>query len=295
MNNIINISSDNIAGKCDYKCSYTYDYLDTTLVANNNSNMISLINNGIDPVVTYNNNNYMVSSTMIVSPSLHKYNNNKTDGEILIEHMPIQGGKKMYVCIPITQSTDFSSASVTIGLIIAAVQASAPDTDNSVAINTGNFNLNSFIPEGPFYSYVGYDLNNNVSDFVAFGIEDAIPLNQSIFSTLTEIIQPISVKMKGGNLFFNENGPNSSTTTPDTNVLDTNVLDTNVLDTNVLDTNVLDTNGDSTSSPFIDNEMISSIIQIILNCLFFFALFYIINFLFNYLLSGVNPKIYSIT
>ena len=107
MNNIINISSDVIAGKCDNKCSYVYDYLNTNLVIKKDTNMITIINEGIEPVVKYNNNNYMVSSTMLVTPSLHKFNNNKTDGEILIEHMPIQGGKKMYVCIPIKESLDF--------------------------------------------------------------------------------------------------------------------------------------------------------------------------------------------
>ena len=42
MNNIINISSDKIAGKCDNKCSYVYDYLNTDLVAKKEKNMITI-------------------------------------------------------------------------------------------------------------------------------------------------------------------------------------------------------------------------------------------------------------
>ena len=334
MNNIINISSDNISGKCDFKCSYTYNYLNTNVVAKKNSNMISLINDGIEPVVTYNNNNYMVSATMIVSPSLHKFNNNKTDGEILIEHMPIQGGQKMYVCIPITQSADFSNASVIIALVIESIKADAPAENDTIRVTSDNFNLNSFVPKGQFYSYSGYDLNEDVSDFVVFGIENAITMNQSIFNSLTEIIQPISALMKGGDLFLNEKGPNVSTSdvgTSDVGTSDVGTsglaisglstsglaisgLSTSGLSTSGLGTSGLGTSGlgtsssssdtpvtaevledDSNSSPFIDNDNISSIIQIILNCLFFFTLFYIINVLFNYLFSSVNNKIYSIT
>ena len=284
MNNIINISSDNISGKCDYKCSYTYAYINTNLVAKKNSNMISIINNGIEPVVTYNNTNYMVSSTMIVSPSLHKFNNNKTDGEILIEHMPIQGGQKMYVCIPITQSINLSNASVTITLVIEAIKAEATTEHAIIRVKTDQFNLNSFIPKGKFYTYSGYDLNNDVSDFVVFGIENAISMNQGIFNLLTEIIQPISAQMKGGNLFVNEQGPRSKTVIPSSS---SKTSGTSRGKPVIVDK--------SNSSPFIDNEMISSILHIILTCLFLFSLFYIINFIFNYLLSGVNPKIYSIT
>lgn len=280
MNNIINISSDNIAGKCDYKCSYIYDYLDTNLVAKNTTHMISIINDGIDPVVIYNNNNYMVSSTMLVSPSLHKFNNNKTDGELLIEHMPIQGGPKMYVCIPIIQSSDFSSASVTIALIIETIKANAPAENDVIRVKSEKFTLNSFIPSGTFYSYSGPDLNNNDSDFVVFGIENAIPMNQSIFNSLTELIQPISIQMTGGELFVNDKGPNVNNAVDRTGDVADDVADT----PKTLDNKM--------SSPFVDTEIISIIIQIILNCLFFFTVFYIINFSFNYLLSGVNNKIY---
>ena len=275
MNNIINISSDNIAGKCDYKCSYIYDYLYTNLVAKHDKNMISIINDGIEPVVKYNNNNYMVSSTMLVSPSLHKFNNKKTDGELLIEHMPIMGGKKLYVCIPIIQSNNFSSASVSIALIIEAIKAESNAENNSIRVKADNFTLNSFIPDGKFYSYSGNDLNGSDADFVVFGIENAIPMNQSIFNSLTELILPISTQMKGGALFVNDKGPNVNEMSPD------------------VTSEVSKQDDDTSSAPFIDTEIISIIIQINLNCLFFFTLFYIINLSFNYMLAGVNNKIYA--
>ena len=286
MNNIINISSDTIAGKCDNKCSYVFDYLNTNLVAKKDKKMITIINDGIEPVVKYNNNNYMVSSTMVVSPSLHKFNNNKTDGEILIEHMPIQGGNKMYVCIPIIQSTNFSSASVIISLIIESIKASANAENNIIQVKADKFSLNSFIPKGTFYSYRGNDLNNSDADFVVFGIENAIPMSQNIFNSLTELIMPSSVQMTGGALFVNDKGTNVNSMFDTTGAITSAAAVTSA---------VVKLVDNKSSAPFIDTEIINIIIQIILNCLFFFTVFYIINFTFNYLLSGVNNKIYVIT
>ena len=284
MNNIINISSNNITGKCDNKCSYVYDYLNTNLVAKSDTNMITIINDGIEPVVKYNDANYMVSSTILVSPSLHKFNNKKTDGEILIEHMPIQGGKKMYVCIPIIESSNFTNASISIALIIESIKAKTTTENNIIPIETDKFTLNTFIPQGKFYSYNGNDLNNVNADFVVFGLENAIPLSQTIFNSLTELIQPIFFKMKGGELFVNDKGASMKK-----EVVDENVVDENVVTIEEDPLALVDNKSTETS---IDSEIISIILQIVLNCLFFFTVFYIINFTFNYMLSGVNNKLY---
>ena len=50
---------------------------------------------------------------------------------------------------------------------------------------------------------------------------------------------------------------------------------------------------DQIGTPTNAVDLAEVIVQIILNCLFFFTLFYIINFLFNYVLSGVNLKMYA--
>ena len=316
MDNIINISSDKISGKCDNKCSYVYDYPSTNLVAKKNKNMITIINDGIEPVVKYNNVNYMVSSTMFVSPSIHKFNNNKTDGEILIEHMPIQGGKKMYVCIPLIESYSFSSASISISLIIESIKANTTEENDIIRITTAMFTLNTFIPQEEFYSYNGNDLNNVNADFVVFGIENAIPLNQNSFNSLTELIKPIIIQMKGGDLFFNDKGTKMNSETAvdafdeedvveedvdeedivEEDVVEEDVDEEDVVEEDVVEDHVVEDKpkvvDDKNKNSFWDNKIISTILTIILNCLFFFVVFYIINFTLNYLLSGVNDKLY---
>ena len=84
--NII-ISSNNISGKCDLKCSYTFKYPETNLTAKNNGSLISLTSdNSTGTPVTYNTEKYVVSNILIVCPSIHEFNNGATAAaEIIIE------------------------------------------------------------------------------------------------------------------------------------------------------------------------------------------------------------------
>ena len=118
---IINISSQTVEGNCNEKCSFKYKYVSTELLVQKKENMIYIVSNNIEPVVKYNNYSYYVSSAFITSPSLHKFNNNRTTGELIIEHMPILGGKKLYVCLPIIQSNNYSESGSTLSVIIQSI------------------------------------------------------------------------------------------------------------------------------------------------------------------------------
>lgn len=274
---IINISSDNISGNCDFKCSYSHNYVENNLVAKNEGDMILLTNDTIQPVVTYNNNNYMLSSIIIVSPSLHKFENSKTDGEILIEHVPVSGGKHLFVCIPLINSSNLSNASVLLTLTIDYVFTNAPNNGNTVNLNIANFNLNTLVPNEPFYSYTGKDMNNYDSDFIVFDIKNAIPLNNNTFNSLTQMITPLSSQMTGTQLFYNKLGKNtiesnastSSTTTPS------------------------DKKIKSTFDVYsvINSDYFITIVQIIINFIFILLLLFILNYLFTYITSIKKNKI----
>ena len=68
------------------------------------------------------------------------------------------------------------------------------------------FNLQNIIPNKPFYSYKESDS----SEWIVFGILEAIPLSSSTLSTLSKIIKPFQLSVTGGALFINSSGPNSS-------------------------------------------------------------------------------------
>jgi carbonic anhydrase len=108
----INISPKNVYGKCDLKCIYNFKYKETNLTVKNNGINISMTcdNTNVPPVM-YNEAKYTVSQIMIFSPSLHLFNENKVDAELIIEHIPETGGQNLFVCIPIIKSSDSSTAS----------------------------------------------------------------------------------------------------------------------------------------------------------------------------------------
>lgn len=203
----INISQQNIYGNCDLKCSYTFKYGETDLIATNNNVMISLTcDKSSVPPVKYNNNNYNVDKINIVSPSLHIFEGSKTSGEIMIEHSPERGGNNLVVCIPIINSGDNTIASNFLTQIINDVSLKAPQNgDTTTIIMSNNFSLNSFIPNKPYFNY-----NYNTNDYIVFGSNYGIPLTSNTLNTLKKMIKPFPLNLFGNYLFYNAKGPNTT-------------------------------------------------------------------------------------
>ena len=203
----MNISRDNVKGKCDLKCSYNFKYSESTTTAKNNGEMLSLTyDNSSATQVLYNNKKYTVTSIYITSPSIHTFNGSTTDAEICIEHTPINGGPQFSVGIPIKSSSDASAASSLLTEIIAAASTSVPTKGNSASLNIDGFSLDKLVPNKPFFSYTSSTDN---TQWIVYGIVDAIPLNSSTLATLGQIITPFPLTMSGDALFYNSTGPNS--------------------------------------------------------------------------------------
>ena len=81
----IDISMSAITGKCDLKCSYSFNYNNSSCIATNRGDYISLsYDKSSKPPVTYNTTNYDVQEVRIYIPSLHSYSGSKSDGELII-------------------------------------------------------------------------------------------------------------------------------------------------------------------------------------------------------------------
>ena len=215
-NNNIDISKYTAGNNiCDLKCAYNFDYPETNLVATNYGSIISFIlDNTTSTPVVYNQQKYSVTSMAILSPSIHYFNGNQTNpagnqvnAEIIINHTPSVSGNSLAVCIPIIQSNDTNEASNLVTNLIQSVANSANQQGQKVNINT-NITLNTIIPNKPFYSYTSSDGNN--TDFIVFGISDAISLNSTSITSLQKFIKPYPLPTPGKNLFYNKNGPNNS-------------------------------------------------------------------------------------
>jgi hypothetical protein len=277
----INISPQNIYGKCDLKCSYNFKYSESNSTATNNGVMISITydNSSVSPV-KYNNEQYNVSSIMIVSPSIHIFNKKKMPGEIIIEHIPVKGGNNLNVSIPFKLSNEITDASNLITEIINTVSTNAPSEGNTTNLNLSNFNLETIIPKKPYYVYT-----NANQDYIVFGDLQAIPLSLSTLEILGQIIKPFSLSTPGEYLFYNSKGPISGIQIGDGIYISCRPTGTSDEETAVTyNKELLNVN----FSNILNNPILNTIIRVLIGCLILIILFYAINIFYNYLSSDAQ-------
>ena len=276
----INISKQNISGKCDLKCAFNFKYSETNLTAKNNGVNIALTPDSSKiPPVTYNNQKYNVSNITIVSPSIHIFNGATAAAEIVIEHIPVQGGAQLNVCVPITTSSNSSNASNLITEVIQSVSSSAPASGETANLNINGFTLQDIVPSKPFYNYSSSSDN---SDWIVFDITNAIPLSSSTITTLQKIIQPFPIPTPGGQLFFNATGPNT------TKIGEGIYISCKPTGSSDEETAVT-YNKNVTTYDFTDiinNKTFQTIMQIIIGCLLFIAIFVAVSYGYSYMVTG---------
>lgn len=284
----INISSTNVKGKCDMKCSYAFKYSESSSTAKNNGVLINLTYDSTSvPPVVYNSEKYIVENINIVSPSIHTFNNVSMPGEIIISHTPQSGGIPLKVCIPFTSSSESSSASQIITDIINKVASNAPSEGNSTNLNM-NFSLQQIVPRKPFFVYTGEYSGGN-SDWVVYGELEAIPLSSTTITTLQQIIQAFPIATPGGDLFYNSKGPISGLQLGDGIYISCQPTGSSEEETSV------EYDKNSTSFDFsniFESPIFKSIIIIIIGCLLLIIIFYGISIFYKYLTTDHElPKL----
>jgi hypothetical protein len=279
MSSSINISSQNITGDCNLKCAYSYDYPNSSTTARNEGFSISLSYDkaNTSPVI-YNTNKYEVDRIIILSPSIHLFNGNQTNAEIIISHRPVVSGPPLWVGIPIIVSGDSTGASNLLNQIITAVSSNVPVQGESTNLNISNFNLNNFIPaKKPLFSYSQGPMN-----WIVFGKENAIGLNQDSLNTLAKVIKPLpGVQAPAGPLvFYNASGATKGLTGGDQIYIDCQPVTTS-------DEQIDVTTTKSSTSFDLNNPTTLLILQILISCILFFLLLFGIHYGLKYI-SNVN-------
>ena len=208
----IDISMSKITGNCDLKCSYSFNYNNSSCLATNRGNYISIsYDKSSSPPVLYNTLQYDVKEIRLYIPSLHSYNDSKKDGELIIIHTSNTGAIPLLVCIPIKSNNVSSPSALFFNKIINTVASSAPSKDEATNVNIPNFNLNLLVPKKPFFSYSATEpyqpCSENV-DYIVF--EVSLDIMPDSLKKLQSIIQsnPYDIKT-GPNLFYNEKGSTS--------------------------------------------------------------------------------------
>jgi len=201
----------------------------------------------------------------------------------MIEHTPSIGGQPLFVGIPITESSESSTASNLLNEIINAVSNNAPSQGDSTNLNITHFTLNDIVPEKPFFSYTGKDEAN----WIVFGFQDAIPLSTSILNTLGEIIKPFSLPTQGKGLFYNSSGPNSTSKIGDGIYISCKPTGSSKEETAVTydkETTTYDLGS------ILKNPNVVILFQIIIGCLIFVLFFSFLNYIYKYFTSDA-PKL----
>lgn len=208
----IDISMSKITGNCDLKCSYSFNYNNSSCLATNRGNYISIsYDKSSSPPVLYNTLQFDVKEIRLYIPSLHSYNDSKKDGELIIVHTSNTGAIPLLVCIPIQSNNTSSTSALFFNKIIDTVASSAPSEDEATNVNIPNFNLNLLVPKKPFFSYSAtepYQPCSEKVDYIVFGLSlDITPVS---LKKLQSIIKsnPYDIKT-GPNLFYNEKGSTS--------------------------------------------------------------------------------------
>jgi len=276
----LNISQQSVTGACNYKCSYTFKYPESSSTATNGGSYISLTyDNGTTPPVLFNSQQYNVGTISISCPSVHLFNNNQTAGELIIEHSPVSGGQPLIVSIPLTSSANSSTSSDLVTQIIQAVINNAPSSGETTNLNISGFTLDNIVPKKPYYNYVDPEKAN----WIVFDIMNAIPINSSILNSLSQIIQPFPYQfiadISNNDLFYNSHGPNSSGSAVSEGIY----ISCQPTGSSEEETNVSYNKNQTVYDlqNILNNPTFILVLEIIAACIVFIILIFIVNFLYN--------------
>jgi hypothetical protein len=208
---------------------------------------------------------------------MHIFNDAPLPAEIVIEHIPVKGGKTLSVAIPIKTSNESSTATTFITDIIQSVANNAPADGESTNLSISGFTLDSIVPQKPFYNYT----YNNI-DWIVYGDLEAIPLTSKTINKLSKIIKPYSIQTPKNGLFYNSKGPNTKSTFGDGVYISCKPTGSSKEETAV-----------SYDKPVISFDLMDSsgafiILQIIIGCILFICVIFIFNYLYNYFTSDVS-------
>jgi carbonic anhydrase len=203
----ININP-NYKSTCDRLCKFNYEYPQSNLSVLNQGSYLKIgYENSSTPSVIFNNVEMSVNEIRLYRPSLHQYNGNNADAELIIKH--IGNGSNVLVCVPISISASKTASSDLLDTILTNTLSKAPNQGESTQININNFTLNDFVPTASFYSYKGtlpYDPCSGSYNYVVFDKRDGAQISTSAYSNLSKLISKQTTEIKQNEFFYNKTG-----------------------------------------------------------------------------------------
>ena len=278
----IDISMSNITGKCDYKCSYSFSYNNSSCVATNRGDYISIsYDKNSSPPVLYNATGFDVKEIRLYTPSLHSYNDSRTDGELIIVHTSNTGAKPLLVCIPIKSNNSSSVSALFFKTLIDTIASSAPSDGETTTVNIPKFNLDLLVPKKPFFSYSAsepYQPCSEDVDYIVFGpLQGSLDMMPETLTKLQTIIlsNPYDIKT-GQSLFYNEKGPSQGGSSSGEIYIDCQPVGSSDESTEV----VIDM-GSSSYQSSVSDWLNNPIVKLLLGSILFIAILFGIKYALN--------------
>ena len=324
-------------GFCDLKCDYSFYYQLSICSVNPNV----AITGGTSLVFTYENNTngtkhalyngieYNVVGVYVCSPSLHFFDGNLAQGEIVIVHGPVLGnGLLLMVCIPITTSAgpvpNNKGSTLLQDMIINAVTVIETTEQeinnfNNEVVNaenmTGNaslldalqqmeyqydsaldtpqvLNIKNYTLENiiPKSPFFSYTDTSENMNYIVYGMNDAIIVDPYYIEILQGVIAPSYT-----NPTYNTNGNGNNiqlffNQTGATNLITTNLSDEIYIDCQPTGSSSEQTNITTTTSTEPPKNSVMFFIYVI----FFILVLLLIYMLFSYL-THPDKKNFSIS
>jgi len=212
----INITSNNIINNCNVKCSLITNYNNTNVSAYNKGSYLSLdyeLNTKSNFHIKFNSIKMNINDVRLYFPSIHKYDNTQSDGELLIIHNG--NGSNCIISIPIISNNSSTKGEKILTTILENVISGNPNKNESTTLNISNFNLSDLLPLNiPYYYYQGqlvFDPCTQNYNYIIFNKNDyAIHINSNLLQQLKDIFkqQPNSVSLVKDMkiLSYNKNG-----------------------------------------------------------------------------------------
>lgn len=269
--NNINISPNNVKGKCELKCAYNFAYVEAQMNVVNNGVSLSLtMEPQTSSPVLYNQEKYNVSKVYLVSPSIHLFDGDKVDAELVIEHTPVLGGVQLNVAIPATMAANENENSVLSELVRNAAEKTP--TSNATEGFLLSIDLMQCVPVQPFFSYT--EKQKNI-DWIVFGKFDALSISSNTLDTLQQIIKPFALPTPGQSLFYNSLGPNTVSQLGDGIYISCKPVSNSDID----ETAVTQSNSNKSSTSFqLSNQTIKLMLTILGACLLFVVIFVMLSY-----------------
>ena len=207
-NSPINISKNSISGPCDKKCDLQFNYHDSTCNVTRESQYLELsYDQSSTAPIKFNNIAHDVYKMRLYTPSLHTFNDEQAQAELIIAHNG--NGSNLLICIPLMSTDITTECSKLMDKIINGTERLAPKVGNRATINISDFNCNSFVPKLPYFFYeasLPYEPCNGNYNFVVFHTNTFCTIKKSTLDKFKKMVNKHNINIKSGPDLFLSGG-----------------------------------------------------------------------------------------